>query len=514
MFISTDEVHPDKNSVKSYWSSTLWGADTITIDPYATATSTSTSSVIVSHHECVGCTYYIAVYGSSVSAYSLTVSINQEHHSTVFHLSNGIPSTGYVLASTWDRYLYHHTPQATSDATDIRVSLASWVGDADLYVNIVPDTTSSQSNDAYTFPTVSEYDYTSGDSGMGDDAVVISHLDDNYDSICKQAGSCVILVGVFGFEASEYRVTLTTSLVSTLLLLDIPQSGTVATDSHDLYRVLINNHYNASSGVKTGVRLSLTQYSGHVVMYAMCKTVDTDMDSFSAAAVHMLPNRTNALWMSPNDGSALDIYYVDAVDKGCLHGTVADAASGVEELELFFAIYAEPRQSADLGGIPSTATYNVMASLIGASDADSLPLLMEGVAISVTLASNEMKYYMIQLNRDDLSNDVKVKFSTTTGSVAAYASSSWDTRPIYHKSSNTVSSFQYSSQSASSIGSASQSMIFTHHDLQNTVCRGTVNNACYLVIGVCICIYTQCSICDDLSMFNYILLSLSLYLQI
>lgn len=468
IYISTTNTHPLAKGNETYWYGYQYGSDTVVIDPFHTDPSGNA-------HECVECTYYISVYGSREAAYTLTASITHSQDSTIVHLTDGVPATGIVLALGWNYYVYYFNYDNQMADRDLKVVLASLSGDADVYVNVGTSKKTSVNSSGYTsLPSLSNFDYTSGDSGSGDDVVVVSHLDDEYSAVCKAEGYCLLRIGVFGFQESRYSLTVTTSVSSTLLLMDMAHSGEVRAAALDLYRVMLSSNDTSTSSHKDGVRLTVTPYSGHVVVYARCK-IATD------TSIKVVPSSETAMWtLTVTDSdSSLDIYYLDAAEHGCLpSGQEHDHDH--EQLEIAIAV--------ENVGIGSSATYSVLASLIGSHDADSMPILRVGQPLSVDMPSQAMKYYMVQLDKDDLSSDLTVKFTVSAGSIKGYASNSWTGRPVLNSGNGHVSSYMYSTTARSSIGGNTENIKITHRELQSRVC-GSIDavaegNMCYLIIGV------------------------------
>ena len=85
----------------------------------------------------------------------------------------------------------------------------------------------------------------------------------------QAASECVLLVGVYGEQGSEYSLTLTSSTSATLLQLGVTQTGSVSQDQSKLYKAVPSSSKGAI-GAYT-LRLSLTPYSGHVSLFVSCR---------------------------------------------------------------------------------------------------------------------------------------------------------------------------------------------------------------------------------------------------
>ena len=344
VYISTVNSHPTATGNTTFWKSYSYGADTVLIHPFGGGSSSSSSVVNIHNtHECVDCTYYIAVFGARESAYSITVSVTHASQSTLIHVSDGSAVSGYVLANSFNYYIYYYLYTSGGGSgsggldRDIRIALSTTMGDADLYVNIGTEKRYNSSSNTYAnarLPTVSQADYRSGDSGVGEDSITISHNDDAYTALCKALGYCIIRIGVYGFTESEYILSVSSSLASSLLLMNIPSTGSVSQGGVNLYRVMISS--NNVNNTKGGARISITAYSGHVLVYALCKRLpstnsnsnsNSNMPLSTASTVKIMPNSTNAMWSVAVDqtssGSVLDIHYVDMIEHGCISSTNA-----------------------------------------------------------------------------------------------------------------------------------------------------------------------------------------------
>ena len=111
-----------------------------------------------------------------------------------------------------------------------------------------------------------------------------------------------MLIGVYGFQASEYTITLTSSSSATLLQLGAVTTGTVTQAESKYYRMMLSR---SGSLAPYTLLLSVTPASGHVRVFVACN--------------NMQPNATNYQWLlepTAGSGSTLQIRSLAAADKG------------------------------------------------------------------------------------------------------------------------------------------------------------------------------------------------------
>ena len=250
----------------------------------------------------------------------------------------------------------------------------------------------------------------------------------------------MIIVGVYGFLAAEYTVTLTSSSAATLLRLGAVQSGTVATGQLQYYRVLLSQQ---SSLAPYTLRLAVTPYSGRVQVFIACDT--------------MLPNATSAQWSfvpTPGSGSHIDILSIAAVDKGCLRVGA----------QYYASVYGD-----------AAASYSVLATVLGNS---TVPLLVPGLATSSEVQSQHFDYYFVRPPGAAAANydDIRLLATVLQGDVDLYISTTWDTRPRLNPYTNAVQSYVLSSAK-----SGSEDMTINHDWILDACAQRT---SCYFIVGV------------------------------
>ena len=115
MFVSVTVRRP--SMFNSTWRSVRFGSDTISLSP------------LLDTNVCNKCTYYIAVYGSSESVYTLSVT----EKDTVVDLSPGVHIASRVNFMEWDWYSFMFNSQNPHAFT---LTLTPTTGNPDLYVSL------------------------------------------------------------------------------------------------------------------------------------------------------------------------------------------------------------------------------------------------------------------------------------------------------------------------------------------------------------------------------------------
>lgn len=253
----------------------------------------------------------------------------------------------------------------------------------------------------------------------------------------------MVVVGVFGFYASEYTLTLTSSSSATLLQLGAVQSDAVTQYQSKFYRVLLSQ---GGSLAPYTLRMSVTPFSGHVQVYVSCDTLQ--------------PNSTSHQWAftpTPGSGSFLDISSLAAADKGCLRVGA----------QYYAAVRGE-----------TASSFSIGASLANDTSAS---LLTPGHAHSSTLTARSFDYYFARPASSY--EDVRLLASVIQGDVDIYVSASWDKRPQIDPATGVVASYLLSSAA-----SGSEDMTLSHAWVQDICAK---RDSCYLIIGA-FCVWGDC----------------------
>ena len=168
----------------------------------------------------------------------------------MIRLSEGHSVSDRVEKLTWNYYGFTDVYRGTHD---LKVVVTSTSGDSAVYVTLDG-----------TVPTDTNYAYTTGGIGDGQDVIDIKNNDPSY-APCL-VGDCTIVIAVYGYTDSEYNILLASSMTSTQLNFGIPQLGSIRYGLYD--------HYLFSGAGMTdtadGVRLAVNQYSGTVRAYIGC----------------------------------------------------------------------------------------------------------------------------------------------------------------------------------------------------------------------------------------------------
>jgi hypothetical protein len=140
------------------------------------------------------CPLYIGVYNQATTISSFVLTVVQSSATEYTQLTEGISVVNTVNASE-SRYYLATVNEPTND--DLYVTLLSFNGDADLYVNIGQNP---------PFPTPTSYNY-SALHVTGPDVVHISSADALY------CASCTLAITVVGFRSALYSLTYTSAYV-------------------------------------------------------------------------------------------------------------------------------------------------------------------------------------------------------------------------------------------------------------------------------------------------------------
>jgi hypothetical protein len=413
IYVTTNSTHlPSPTNAK--WKSINWGSDVLSIDPRTDTTA------------CSQCTYYIAIVGEAESTYRLTATTAYN----VPVLTDGMPVNDHVGPLSWNYYTFYDTYGALRD---LKITLTTTVGDADIFVTLDGSK-----------PSWDRFDYYSMNF-FSNDEVRISHTDDAYAPCLRtdtNAG-CQIRIAISGLAlSSEYSLVLTSSLSASLLALGVPLMGTVQEDSYEYYRVVANSGSNDVAD-RYQLSFSLTVFSGSVNAYISC------------GSSNWLPNMTSHAWRIEAPDQLLSIGSVDMMEHGCT--TADEDAIGAS---LFVSLF----------GLQSSS-YTLTASM----DLDSSMItLVPGIIQQSSVDYRSFRYFLIRPGSSY--QNVRLVLTVQQGDAYMYASGTWSDRPVYSASQEAVIKYQLSSH-----GTA---MVLTHQWFQSTCKKNHPVNQCYIVVGV------------------------------
>lgn len=268
LYVSTVLHRPNRTHYT--WYSAAFGDDNIVIDPE------------IDSRACKGCIYYIAVYGFRPTTYSLNV----RTVSTVGRLLDGIPVTDEIGYFSYLRYTFKNT---YGIGRSFRVLLTAISGNPAVFVTLDG-----------SVPSLLHHDYSASTWISSSLSISILTSDERY-SPCLDA-DCDIRVAVYGVTSCNYILTLTSSLSSTMLQLNVPLSIEVAANSYDYFTVIL-------SDISATLRLSITEYTGVTIMYVSCRTNFPNTTLSTHEWYHYPSNR--------NQVGYLEITALDVSDKGC-----------------------------------------------------------------------------------------------------------------------------------------------------------------------------------------------------
>lgn len=217
---------------------------------------------------------YIAVYGITVSTYTITINA-LDSNSSIPTLLPGVASSGNALYHYFD--WYYVFPGSVYE--DINIVATVYSGDVSLYVS------KSMSEQAYYVPT-SEGDgqmfsYLVASNTLGSEVLILNH--DLISNNCLERSNCYFMLGVFGTASnadisSSYSITFSLADSTVTLSNGIPIRGVVNTNQYEYYSFNLNSR-NAD------IIFILTSYSG-------------DADCYVSIAPTIHPNTSNYLWSS------------------------------------------------------------------------------------------------------------------------------------------------------------------------------------------------------------------------
>lgn len=244
-----------------------------------------------------------------------------------------------------------------------------------------------------------------------------------------------MIVGVYGFEASEYTLALTSTSSAQLLQLGVVVTAVVSQAQTNYYRVLPSR---SSSLAPYALRFTVTPFNGHVQLFVSCD--------------NMQPNATSHQWSltpAPGSGSTLEILSITAADKGCL----------ANDAQFYAAVYGD-----------TAASYSIQSNI---ADDPTVPMLVPGLAQSGSVANRVFSYFFV---RPGVSyDDVRLLATVLQGDVDLYISATWSTRPQVG-ANGAVQSYLLSS-----VKSGSEDMLLDHHWIQGVCAQ---RESCYLIVGV------------------------------
>lgn len=411
LFVSTRYKQP--NRVNSTWRALDYGDDEIVIDPSLDKSA------------CSYCRYYIAVYGSRESTYSLVITLE----STIPSLKDGIPVSGHVALLDWSYYKFIISYGSNRD---ILASLTTIVGNADIYI-----TTDG------SIPSWLNYQYSSTNFISVSDSISIAHDDVDLQfcyAIHSNDFGCLLTIGIFGLADSDYTLSITTSSTAQLIMQNVPVTGTLNLESYKLYKTPILAGINFTH---VTFQLHFEIYSGDITSYLSCSTDE--------------PSMTNHEWTFSPVGYADDFFLPsfafddeNPTKQGCK-----------DTQTIYIAIYGN-----------TAASYLLLAT---ENNTMSYPSLLSGHTMYHSVNYHNFYWYYIRPGKSY--EDIIISVTCQTGDIAVYLSSDYEHRAKYSNIDGTVSSYLTSAWSSSSY-----TTLTYDHDKIQTACQGRAS--CYLLVGV------------------------------
>lgn len=334
VFVSDKYPQPNSTNTPSIWQSQSIGSDT----------------VIVSNAH--NGTWFIGVHAfRRNSSFVITAStMNSGNTSTIIMLVNGQPQNGYLGARTW-RY-YEFIVDSSMDHIDVSFSVFRIIGDPDLYVT-----------DNGLLPTLTNFTYRSAD--FGQDLVTINN-----------PRPATYIIGVYGFQTTQYSLTATTSAATTQLRDGIPFREDLPAKSYEYFYLDVDR-------VDMDLTVSVTSFNG-----------DPDL---CISDVHDHPQHPNCTFSAR---AYRDDSYT--IPVGTLHMG-----------RYWISVYAF-----------TNCTFTITASF------SSEVYLQDGVPQADNARWEQSKYYQLQVGQID---DLTISLTPFSGNVHLFVTSSnysGDARPV------------------------------------------------------------------------------------
>jgi hypothetical protein len=419
LYVSTSEnvvnydIYGKPNETFYTWRSAMFGEDTISIDTERDSRA------------CIGCTYYLSVYGYMDSEYSVSVSAE----STIGRLLDGVPIRGAVNFLGYTKYTYKNT---YGIGRDFKVRLNALTGRPSVYITF----NGSE-------PSLTNYALSSPLFSTNTLKISIKHTEAYYES-CN-TGDCDIRIAVFGVLSSTYTISITSSQSNTMLQMDVPVHADVAQHQFDYFKTTLPSP-------SSNLRLTLTEFSGYAMMYVSCH--------------YPYPNGTRVgfgEWeFYPFETDHFDITALEATEKNC-----PDSGS------FFVSVYGD-----------SSCSYSLMASVITNT---SVPQLYAGIAMSKTVKYHDFDYFYYS-PPVDFAQNLNILVTALRGDVDVFVSASWADRPYYSELSGTPVSYAMRSAASGSGNIAIRHTDLEELCIQNAEKDQSADrlNAehCYIIVGV------------------------------
>ena len=419
LYISTSEnvvnynTNGKPNETYFTWRSMMFGEDTIRIDTE------------LDENACIGCTYYLSVYGYSDSEYSVSVTME----STIGRMLDGIPIQGAVSFLGTTRYTFKNT---FGIGRDFKVRLNALTGTPSVYITF-DGSEPSLVNSALSSPLFSTNALS----------ILIKHTEDYYDP-CK-GGDCDIRIAVFGVLSSSYIISITSSLTNTMLQMDVPVSASVGQHQFDFFKTTLPSR-------TSNLRLTLTEHSGYAMMYVSCH--------------HPYPNGTgvgiNEWEFYPFETDHFDITALEATEKNC-------PPTGT----FFVSVYGD-----------SSSEYTLMASVITNT---SVPRLYAGTALSRAVKYHAFDYFFYS-PPSDFAQNINILVTTIRGDVDVFVSASWADRPYFSEVTGAPVSYSLRNAETGSGNIAISHKILKELCVENAEKDRSADRLysedCYIIVGV------------------------------
>ena len=320
------------------------------------------------------CKMYIGVYGFQITTFTIRV-----------HPSKGLPillNPGSSVFGNISKSEYAFYYSIVEAAKDIKVTLQSFNGDADLFVNIIDRSNGNNDVDKWNRPSKEKNDFSSQSTVMSEDIAIDSS---KLTRMCPSK-TCILLVSAYCFlESCGFMITVNQKNETQTLIENQPTYGVTVRDQFVYYSYYLAKDFENFMVTVTGLE------GGNPDLY-ICK------------GRNIYPNGTYYHWMSNGWGS--DSVLITKDDKffngGSMRGTYNIGVKDPFTSGSFsILVNNNPKSIQNLAqGIPQHGELE-SSSIAYFSFSN---YMMDDITITVTPLSGSVKLYVT--TRENLINDI------------------------------------------------------------------------------------------------------------
>lgn len=263
--------------------------------------------IVTIGNACVGlpspCTYYIGVSGFTSGQHSFSIVVGDVN---IVPIGNGIPTNGQVPVG--GQNFYQMTPFTVSlvpGTVPVTLSLNALSGDPDVYVTL-----STAPNPTIPGPT----SYTFSLAGFqGSNLLTMSYAD--ISRVCTWTSTCYLSVGVYGFTASSYVLTVATNNAIVNLTDSLATSRSVSANGYV--------YFAYAPPVQGLITIAVTTISGDPDVYVSTQTAYPTQQTWTWAEA--TPNADEIVFIPTTDpnyvGPPNGVYYIGVYGYGGANAT-------------------------------------------------------------------------------------------------------------------------------------------------------------------------------------------------